>query len=577
VIAHRLAKLYPRNYPPRFTVHIGKRGETVVGRFAATLYTVLAAVGVLLLIACSNVANLMLARATTREKEFALRVALGAGRARLIRLLLLESLVLAMAGAALGTFIAWAGLKGLVALMPLNFIPAQSVIELDAPVLAFTLCVAVVTALTCGLAPALQSSRPDVSDPLRDSGKGTSGGFRGRWVRDLLVVAEIALSLTLLLGAGLLVRSFVALREVRLGLQAEQVFQTGLVLPADQCQTAEQATAFFRALLPRVKALPGVVDAAVSTTLPPYSGGESRLEIAGRTGDEQWRSLFHPVSDAYFRVLRIAFRQGRGFSEAEVEAGRRVAVVNETFARTFLPNENPIGRRVRLAGLETAAQPRHDTWYDIVGVVGDVQNGRNRGLQAPIDPEVWVPHTLAGFGARSLMVRTAADPGAIMNALRQQVWAVDSGVALIRPGTFEDRLAEVLYAGPKFGMAVMTVFGAVGLILVTVGVYSVLAYSTAQRTHEIGIRMALGAEASDALGLVVKAGLRLVVGGLAIGVPISLVAGRVIGAQLVGVTAHDPVTLGGTILLLTMTAALACWIPARRAARVDPIVALRDE
>jgi putative ABC transport system permease protein len=487
---------------------------------------------------------------------------------------MVESLLLALAGAALGTFLAWGGLKWLVAAMPQNLIPAESVIGLNAPVLAFTLCVAVLTPLIFGLVPALQSSRPDLTDALRDSGKGVTGGFRGRWVRDTVVVTAVALSLTLLIGAGLLMRSFVALREVNLGFQADHVFQTGLAFPGDRSKTAEQRTEFFGPLLLRLKALPGIVDAAASGVIPPLSAGLCKLEIAGETHTEEWQTLFQTVSEGYFRTLRIEFKQGRGFSEAEVNDGRRVAVVNETFARRYLPNQNPIGRRIQPAAFESSADPRRDKGLEIIGVVGDV---KNRGLQVPVEPEVTVPYTIARAGPRALMVRTATPPGTIMNAVRQAVWAGDSRVALIYPGTFEDRLNEQMYAGPRFGMICMAILGCIGLILVTLGVYSVLAYSTVQRTHEIGVRMALGAQASDALALVVKAGLRLVLAGIAIGIPLSLVLGRVIGTQLVGVTVYDPFTLVATTGLLTLTAAIACWIPARRASRVDPMVALRFE
>ena len=574
VIAHRLAKVYPQNYPARFTVQVRKRGDATVGRFEATLYTVLAAVGLLLLIACSNVANLTLARATTREKEFALRAALGAGRARLVRLLMFESLVLAMAGAALGTFVAWSGLRLLAAAMPQNLIPSQSVIALNAPVLAFTLCVAALTPLIFGLVPALRSSRPALNDSLRDSARGVTSGFRGRWVRDAVVVMEVALSLTLLIGAGLLMRSFVALREVNLGLQADQVFQTFLALPADRYRTAEQKEGFLRPLLLRLKALPGVVHAAGSSAIPPLNFAESKIELAGKTRDEVWRSLFQCVSEEYFQTLRIEFKRGRGFSETEVNEARKVAVVNETFVRNYLPNEQPIGRRVHLASLDTSTDPLEDRGFEIIGVVGDV---RNRGLQVPIDPEVWVPYTIAGSGAQVLMLRTAVDPGAMMKAVRKEVWATDSGVALVYPSTLEDRIGEELYAGPRFGLLLMTIFGCVGLILVAVGVYSVLAFSTARKTHEIGIRMAHGAEPADVLRLVVRKGLRPVVGGIAIGAAGSLVLGRAIETQLVGVAVFDPPTFAATTLLLVLIAAIACWIPARRAARVDPMVALRYE
>jgi len=574
IIARRLAKTHPDAYPQRFAVHVGTLGDSVVGRIRATLYTVLAAVGVLLLIACSNVATLMLARATTREKEFALRAALGAGRTRLIRLLIVESLALAMAGAALGLFLAWGGLKALVAALPQEVIPSESVVALNAPVLAVTLGLAVLTALVCGLVPGLESFRRDLSDPLRDSTKGASGGFRGRRVRDAVVVLEIALSLTLLIGAGLLMRSFVALRELRLGLQADHVFTAVLPLPAERYATTKQVTAFLQPLLARVKGLPGVVHAATSTAGPFYGAAESQVEIAGKPQDSASRTMFRQVTGDYFRALRVEFREGRPFSDADVNDARKVAVVNETFVRMYLPNRHSIGQRVRLRNLETAAEPVHDAWFDIVGVVGDV---RNRGLLAPSEPDVWIPSTIRGTLLHVLVVRTSQDPLTLTNLVRREVSAMDSGVPLVNPGRLEDFVHQGFYAGPRFGFLLMTVFGCVGLILMTVGVYSVLAYSTARKTHEIGIRMALGAKGSDVLGMVVRGGLRLALVGTAFGTVMSLLFGRMVGPQLVGVTAYDPPTLVGAIFLLLVTAAIASWVPARRAARVDPLVALRYE
>jgi putative ABC transport system permease protein len=575
VIANHLAKINPQNYPTHFEVLVKKLGDTVVGRFEATLYTVLAGVGLLLLIGCANVANLMLARATSREKEFALRAVLGAGRARLVRLLLVESLVLAINGAALGVLIAWGGLKLIVAAMPPDVIPAESVIELNPPVLAFTLVVSILTALIFGLAPALQATRRDLNDPLRDSGKGVIGGLRSGRMRDAVVVMEVALSLALLIGAGLLMRSFVALREVHLGLEAGHVLQTQLSLPADRYKTAAQVSGFFRPLLARVKALPGVVDAAESSALPPYGGEDSKIEISGKSHDEEWHALLQSISEGYFRVLRIPFKMGRGFSEAEINDARKVVVVNETFASTYLRGEDPLGRRVKLAGLETLPDTVREPWFEIIGVVADVTNN---GLQAPIEPEVWMPYTVNGSGRQVLLISTQQTPMALLNDVRQAVWATDAGVALAFPGALEDRISQLLYAGPRFGFLLMTIFGCLGLILVTVGVYSVLAYATARKTHEIGVRMALGAEPANVLGLVIRAGLRLVTAGVAIGLIVSLLLGRAIEAQLWrGVKPYDPATLAGTTLLLIGTGALACWIPARRAARVDPMVALRYE
>jgi predicted permease len=568
VVARHLATIYPRDYPAQFSVLIRHLGDTVIGRFQETLYTVMAAVSLLLLIACGNVANLMLARATTREKEFALRTAIGAKRSRLVRLLMVESLVLAFAGAALGTLMAWAGLKALVAVMPQDYIPAETAIAINGPVLVFTLGISILTALVFGLVPALHSARSDCNDALRDSGKGVTGGFRGKWFRDVVVVVEVALSLTLLIGAGLLMRSFVALRKVNLGLRADHVFQTAVALPPKRYETVDQVSRFFRPLLLRLKQLPGVVNAAEASSRPPYNYNESKVEIVGKTHPEDWQTSYQQVSEEYFSTLRIELKRGRSFVEAEVNEARRVAVVNETFVRKYLPNENPIGQHLRLPGLGGTADPS----FEIIGVVRDVTN---RGLQSPIEPELWMPSTIAMSGAKILIVRTGQDPAALQDALQKEVWASDSGAAVGFSDTLQDRVNKSLYAGPRFGFLLMMIFGAIGLILVTVGVYSVLAYSTARKAHEIGIRIALGAKRADVLGLVVGAGLRLVIIGMLIGIGISLVLGRVIKAELTGVAAYDPLTLGATTVLLIVTATIACWVPAQRAAHIDPIVALR--
>jgi len=574
VIANRLSSVYPKDYPKHFTVEIQSLTNLVVGRFRTTLYIVLAAVGLLLLIGCGNVANLLLARATGREKEFAIRAALGAGRWRLVRQLLVESLVLALGGALFGALIAWGGLKSLVAAMPQEIIPAESVIRLNAPVLAFTLGVAALTALIFGLVPALQAARRDLNDPLRDSSKGVSGGFRHGRLRDAVVVLEVALSLTLLVAAGLLMRSFVALREVHLGLQPDHILVARLPLPQDRYKTADQVAGFFKPLLLRLKALPGVVQATETSTLPPYGGISTEIEIPGKTHAEKWEALFQLCSEGYFPVLKIQFQDGRAFTEAEVNGARKLAVVNQTFAHKYLGNENPIGQRVHLAQLETFPDPLHDPWFEIIGVVADA---KNRGLQDPTEPEVWVPYTVTGSAARGILVRTAKEPMSMMNAVREEIWATDRSVALTLTGTLEGYISQFSYAGPRFGFLLMTIFGSIGLILVTIGVYSVLAYTTARRTHEIGIRMALGAEGGDVLRLVITMGLRLVAMGVAIGLVASLLLARVIATQLWGVSAYDPITLTVVAALLLITGVIACWVPARRAARVDPLVALRYE
>jgi predicted permease len=573
VVAKNLSTVYPKDYPKKFSVHIETLTDMVVGRFRATLYIVLAAVGLLLLIGCGNVANLLLARATTRAKEFAIRAALGAGRWRIVRQLLVESLLLAISGAVLGVFIAWGGLKVLVGLIPKVMMPAEAVIRLNTPVLLFTLVVAVLTAIIFGLAPALQAVGRDLNNPLRDSGKGTGGSSaRGR-LRNVVVVLEVAVSLTLLVSAGLLMRSFVALREVHLGLKPDHIFHARLPLPEDRYKTSDQLSGFFRPLLNRVKALPGVLAATETSTLPPYGGIPTDIDIPGKTHAEKWNALFQLCSEGYFPVLRIQFIDGRPFTEAEVEGKRKLAVVNQTLVHKYLANENPLGQRVHIPTLaETFADKVPDPWFEIIGVVADV---KNRGVQDPVEPEIWIPYTMTGSGARGLLVRTGSDPATMMNAIRHEIWATDSNVALTMTGTLEEFIANFSYAGTRFGLLLMTIFGSIGLVLVTIGVYSVLAYTTASRTHEIGIRLALGAEKHDVLGLVIRMGVSLVGAGIVLGIIVSLVVARVIATQLWGVSAYDPVTLTSVAALLLITGIVACWVPASRASRVDPLVALR--
>jgi len=574
VVANRLAKVYPKEYPKYFTVHMESLTNLVVGQFKTTLFIVLAAVGLLLLIGCGNVANLLLARATTREKEFAIRSALSANRWRLIRQLLVESLILAAGGAALGTLLAWGGLKSLVALMPQNIIPAEAVIRLNLPVLAFTLGVAMLTALVFGLVPALKAARKDLNEPLRDSGKGVSGGFRHGRLRDAVVVLEVGLSLTLLVAAGLLMRSFVALRDVKLGLQPDHVLVARLPLPVERYKTADQVMGFYRPLLQRLKALPGVVEATETSTLPPYGGIPSDIEIPGKTHAEKWNAMFQLVSEGYFPVLKIRFVDGRGFTEAEVNGARKLAIVNQMFVKKYLGNENPIGRQVRIAQLAEFDDAVKEPVFEIIGLVAEA---KNRGLQDPPEPEIWVPYTVTGSAFRGILVRTANEPLTMMNAVQHEIWATDANVAVTLTGTLEGYISQFSFAGPRFGFFLMTIFGTIGLVLVTIGVYSVLAYSTARRTHEIGIRMALGANGSDVQGMVIRMGLKLVALGVGIGLIVSVAIGRVIATQLWGVSAYDPWTLVCVPALLLTTGIVACWLPARRAAGVDPLVALRYE
>jgi putative ABC transport system permease protein len=333
-------------------------------------------------------------------------------------------------------------------------------------------------------------------------------------------------------------------------------------------------TGFYRPLLQRLKTLPGVLEATETSTLPPYGGIPSDIEIPGKTHNEKWTAMFQLCSEGYFPVLKIQFLDGRAFTEAEVNEARKLAVVNQTFVKKYLGNENPIGRQVRIAQLAEFDDPVKDPMFEIIGLVADV---KNRGLQDPIEPEMWVPYTVTGSAFRGILVRTAQEPLTMLNAVQHEIWATDPNAAVTLSGTLDGYISQFSYAGPRFGFLLMTIFGSIGLVLVTIGVYSLLAYTTARRTHEIGIRMALGAKSSDVLLMVIRTGLILVGIGVALGLIASLALGRVIATQLWGVSAYDPWTLVSVPAVLLLISLLACWLPARRAARVDPLVALRYE
>ena len=575
VIAQRLARVYPQNYPKKFTVKVVSWVDSLVGQFRRTLYTLAAAVGLLLLIACSNVANMLLARATAREKEMAIRASLGASRARLIRQLLIESFLLALAGAAAGCLFAHFGIKALVTAIPDGLIPREAVIRLNVPVLLFSLGVAALTAFVFGLAPALQTARQDLVEPLKDAGRGVSDGFRRGKLRGALVVVEVALSLVLLAGAGLLMRSFVKLQTVDLGFRPDNILVARLPLPRGQYKTAASKQHFFRQLLPRVHALPGVVAATETSSLPPYGGIRSEIDIQGKTHSEKWDAIFQLCSEGYLPTLGLRLMRGRFLTEVEVNDARKVAVVNQTLVNGYFGPEDAIGRRIRLNMLETLPDSRVDNpVFEIVGVVGEA---KNQGIQEPPMPEVFIPYTVTGAFERGILVRTVNDPMLMLNAVRREIWSVDRNVALTLTGSLTDYLKQFSYAEPRFGLVVLGVFAGVGMVLVSLGVYSVIAYTVSRQTHEIGIRMALGAGRTDVLRIVMWRGLRLIGLGVAAGVMATLSVTRVLGSQLWGVSPQDPVTLVGVVAVVAIAGFLACYFPARRATRVDPMVALRHE
>jgi putative ABC transport system permease protein len=575
VIARRLAQIYPQRYPKNFSVQIISWVDSLVGQFRKTLYTIAAAVALLLLIACSNVANMLLTRGTTREKEMAIRASLGAGRARLVVQLLVESLLLAIAGAVVGCLFAYAGIKGLTALIPDGLIPREAQIRLNLPVLLFSLAIAVFTPILFGLVPALHAAKKNLAEPLRDSGKGVSGGFRHGRLRNALVIFEVAISLVMLSGAGLLMRSFMGLQQVDLGFKADNLLFARLPFPRGQYQSAADKQRFFRNLLPRLHALPGVVAATETTTVPPFGGIRSEIDIVGKTHSEKWESIYTLCSEGYFSTLQLRLLRGRILSETEVNSARKVAVVNQALVNKFLGNEDPIGRLVRINSLEKLPSSAvKDAVFEIVGVISDA---RNQGIRDPALPEILIPYPITGAFDRSILVRTSGPPGAMIESVRREIWAVDRSIALSFAGSLQGYMMQFMYAEPRFGMILMAVFAGVGLVLVAIGVFSVIAYTVSRQTHEIGIRMALGAQRADVLGMVFRMGLQLLGLGVGIGLLASVGVTRVIANQLWGISPRDPATLMAVVAVVVLAGIAACYIPARRATSMDPMVALRNQ
>src|SRR6202790_4595193 len=575
IIGARMAPTYREDYPAHFRVGVESFVHAVVGNgFRRTLFVLFAAVGLLLLIGCPNVASLLLARATTRGREFAVRAALGASRARLVRQLLLESLLLAFGGAVVGVLFAWAGIRELASHMPPFTVPSETVIEMNVWVLLFGIGLAIATVVVFGLFPALQASRVDVQAALRGAGKGLGGTVAKSRLRNAVIVVEVALSLILLFMAGLFMRIFVAIQNVPLGWQPDPLLIGRIPLPSQHYKTGPQLVSFFDPLIRNLKSTPGIEDASPVSTTPPYGGFGGNIEIPGKTHTGEWESLVQLVGEDYFSIVRQPLLSGRSFTEEEVSAARKVVVINQAFQRRFLGEGDPLGRTVILDVLKKIPDAVTDRSFQVIGVAGDAMNV---GLERPTEPEVWIPYSVTGSGMRRLIVRTTADPGSMHTTVRKAVWGVDPTVAFAEGEPLAEWLNTFSYAQPRLGLFLVSTVAAIGLLLVTLGVYSVIAYTTSRRIHEIGIRMALGAAPADVLKMVLKHGLGLVVPGIAIGILVSFAVSRSVVSQLWGVSPYDPVSAVSVVLLLLAIGLLACWIPARRATRVSPVTALHYE
>jgi putative ABC transport system permease protein len=577
-IAHRLQKEDPQGiFPEKFAIVPETLLDSLIGDFKKTLYALLGAVFLLLLIACSNVANLLLARATSREREIAMRATMGASRGRLIRQLLVESFLLAAAASGAGCALAYFGLKVVVSLLPGGTLPDETVIRLNAPVLFLSLGVTLLTTILSGLAPALHVVGGDLQPRLTGNGQGVGGGFRHGKLRAGLVVGEIAFSILLLIGAGLLMRSFLVLTRVDLGFHPKNVlyFRLDPTMYAQFRDRRTRQNALTRRLLDRLSALPGVVSVSESVQEPPLNYDWSDTIIPGKPHSERWETRYEICSEGYFQTLGLPLIRGRFFSRDDVDAARYVMVANQAFARQYFPGEDPLGHKVKLEILDrTFLDVPHNIYFEIVGIVS---NYKTRGADSwQTFPEVFIPYSVQGFSWRTFMVRTAVDANSFLKGIGQEVRALDPGVLVIKSGTLEDSLRE-FYRGPRFELVTLGAFASIGLVLVVIGVFSVMGYTVSLETREIGIRMALGAQQRSILRLVLLNGLRLVVAGIFVGLLLSYALTRFLASQISGVSSTDPATFAAAVAIVVSAGLAACLLPARRAAQTDPLVALRYE
>ena len=574
---------YPEVYPKEWSKEtlIKPLQQEIVGDLRRALWVLLAAVGFVLLIACANVANLMLARSEMRTSEIAIRTALGAGSARIVRQLLVESSLLAIIGGGAGLLLALLALRLLPALGA-EQLPRLQEIALDHWTLGFTLVISLLTGVIFGLAPAFQAVKFDLHTALKEGGR-TSASAKGRSrLHNVLVIAEVALSLVLLTGAGLLIRSFWRLQQVDTGFRSEQLLTLRLFSPASTYPNAVQVATFYENLLERVRSLPGVEDAAAASGVPIGSRnaatflqieGQPAERIAGKAAE------FRVVTPGYFRTLGVRLLHGRFLEDSDQEQTMPVAVVNEAMARAYWPNEDPLGRRLRL--LDSAPERARTVFLSVVGVVADMKNS---SLTDVAGQEVFVPlrqraAAVAGMGfaqQMTLAVRTSGEPQQLVKTIRREVWALDPNIPITGVQTME-QILETVTVQRRFNTILLGIFAAVALVLAGVGIYGVLAYSVAQRRHEIGIRMALGAQTRDVLRMVIGHGMKLAFVGVLIGLGGALALTRLMEKLLFGIGASDTATFATAVLLLPIVALLACYLPARAATKVDPMVALRHD
>ncbi len=565
VIARRIEEQHPITNEG-MGVNVTGMHESLSGDYREALLILLGVVGCVLLVACANVANLLLARASARQKEVAIRAALGASRFRIFRQLLTESLLLGAAGLALAVW----GLDLLLAAIPID-LPFWMKFGLDPRVLGFTFGVSLLTGLVFGIVPALQAAKTGLNETLKEGGRSAAGALRHR-SRSLLVVAEVALSLVLLVGAGLMMRSFMRLQQVSPGLKPEGVLTLRVNLPGAKYREPGQRSDYFRRLMERVRTLPGVESVGAVSTLPLGGGGWGRsLTVEGFPvlSVGQTPSIQHNViTPGYFHALGIPLLAGRDFTEADARDSLKVTIIDERLAREYWPNGGALGKRVRFGPPED-----NEPWHTVVGVAGAVRHER---LEAETRKSVYLPHLQVPVGGLSLAVRASANPESLVGAVRGQVRELDPDLPVTGVMTMQQVVARSVWQ-PRLYTILFGVFAAVALLLAGVGIYGVMAYTVTQRTHEIGVRVALGARASDVLRMIIGQGMKLAFIGVALGLLAAVAMTRLMKTLLFGVSATDPLTFVVIPLLLATVALLACWIPARQATKVDPMIALRCE
>ncbi len=579
-ILQQFARQTPARYPDTFRVNLRSIIELYARPMGPRLFLLLGAVTSLLLVGCANVSILLLVRGAHRQQELAVRAALGAARVRIVQQLLTEALAIAVAGAALGVLIAWKGLALIVAWIPTNSFAAESVIEMNLPVLLFSTALAVVTAVVFGVWPALQLSRPDLGRVAQSSARRVVGTTHGRRVHRVMVAVQVALTLLMLTAAGAAAKGFMRLANADLGYDPQNVMSLPIPIHDGTYQTWKERSEYFERLRATIAAMPQIVSAGISTNAtPPANGGDSTIEILGTSALEKPIARSNFVNSEYFPLLHIPLMQGRLWTRDEISRGAALAVINQTMARQYWPNGNAIGRQIRVVGIKdeppySPASIGADGWMEIVGIVSDA---RNDGLRNPIKPAFYVPYTLKMRMFTQILVRTRVPPLSILRDVRAELVRVDREQQVMRVRDLQGWITNLPeYAQQRLVARLFGIFSMLALALSAVGLYSVVSYGVATRTNEFGIRMALGASARDVVGMVLSATSWNVAAGLAAGVLLCVIFDSV-ASRWVTESSRDPLIVGGVTVLLLAVAVMACLAPARRAASIDPMEAVRHE